>query len=392
MKSIQPSQSAAVEVNHLDVSARTAGCAIAMATRLGRDREIRGRKNHKKTVQRNASVVSAGLSSILAGLQSCYCKGQVAPKHQYECGEKAGNSFWQLAGDAFGLLRDNFDDSMALQFLVLAVDSARDLRVGRSGVASIVAGGEPRSFKSVDEDRFLVIAINPESTDDFFHVDKFLDESLSEESALTKLIGQLFERLGEREKKDHSEFTFASMHHDALAKDISTEEKKLCGLLGDYCRVREFQGSPVTASLSALLPGKTDAFAGVVNRVQASLIATAADCLNGQFFALPIRNLSEEDRWSQTDCLGLSDFVSDVDKFLMLTGITDSLVLPGVEYHGDGRATTHSICLRSGNNSLVRICHEHDLNQKMFPFLADQPGAEPIQVPFSELEEVLRSF
>jgi hypothetical protein len=138
-------------------------------------------------------------------------------------------------------------------------------------------------------------------------------------------------------------------------------------------RVRTFKGSSVAAATAVFCSRLgIDAFLGVVSRPQVTLIATAARALDAYMCAFRVnprkrtRTHLEVTVTPGTKVLGVNDFVADKDVFLIMTGITENLVVKGVRFRRADLAETHTLVLRSYTGSSRYVSNHHDLKKKQF--------------------------
>ncbi|MFN9068908.1 MAG: fructose-bisphosphatase class II, partial [Bdellovibrionales bacterium] len=98
--------------------------------------------------------------------------------------------------------------------------------------------------------------------------------------------------------------------------------------------------------------------------------AAALQCLGGDFQGrLKYRNENEKDRAQK---MGIRDIhqkfsiqqLAPGSVMFVATGVTDGPLLKGVKFRGLGKASTHSLVMRSKTGTLRFIEASHSLNKK----------------------------
>ncbi|MGQ0552979.1 MAG: fructose-bisphosphatase class II [Planctomycetota bacterium] len=299
------------------------------------------------------------------------------------------------------------EDPWRLNFVISPVDGARALLEGiEGGSVSVLVGGPPRSF--IDEadvsTRYLVLALSPELTRNGPLIERLKKEGARASSVhVANLVIPLVTALGERRDGRILSIAVCTNKDDYAARQIypllhgdnvgdhpgdgaksTAKQSRAARKLHTRLRCRAFRGSSVSACLQVFL-SKTglDAFVGVVRSHHAIQIATAARALDAEVIAVPIASdgtakttHDPEPIEAYTDStkpvLGATDFVpmgdTKQEPFMVVTGISDSLLLRGVTRTPDGRFDTHTLCLRARTKISRFIQGRHDLKLKLLRF------------------------
>jgi fructose-1,6-bisphosphatase II len=181
-------------------------------------------------------------------------------------------------------------------------------------------------------------------------------DCLSLDDSLTDVV----RRVAERKRTDVGDVTVIMLdrprHEDAVA------ELREAG-----ARIRFITDGDVSAALLAVSQGTgVDLLWGIGGTPEGVLSAAAIKCLGGQLLGrLWPRN--DEERQAAIDAGYDLDEVLDVDRlargsnvFFAATGVTDGDLLQGVRYHGDGKATTDSLVMRSRSGTIREVKARHD--------------------------------
>ena len=265
-----------------------------------------------------------------------------------------------------------------LDLVAAPVDGIRDLLKGRDGGSiSVIAGGARECFVSAQDmasavggkvpQWFFVLATRSRLSD----ADNLVvAQNASRPVSIADVLGQsnLIERalVGES-PKNRLERVVGALELERPAA--------LRNALRAYARLRTLQGSSVAAAITAFLPSSgLDAYADIVNRTAVVLMAAAARATGGELYAIPLVNTPADHVAPNTTVWRSDFFVRNNDVFLAATGITENLILKGVRFPKRGRASTHTICLRSGTGSVRFITQDHDLERKRFRLLEESLG------------------
>lgn len=138
-------------------------------------------------------------------------------------------------------------------------------------------------------------------------------------------------------------------------------------------RIKLFQEGDVASAIATAFPDTgVDILIGIGGAPEGVIAAAALKCLGGDFQAkLYPRSDSEMARcrkmgWTEDkldEVLYMEDLAGGDDVFFAATGISDGELLKGVVFHGENRATTQSVVMRSKTGTLRFIDAEHKLDK-----------------------------
>jgi fructose-1,6-bisphosphatase II len=140
------------------------------------------------------------------------------------------------------------------------------------------------------------------------------------------------------------------------------------------CRVRLISDGDVAAAIAPSLPDSgVDAYVGIGGSPEAVIAAAAIKCLGGQQLCRmwPKDDAEREHLLKEEHCTE-QDFrkvwtvemmVPGNHLIFAATGISDSPMLPGIQYRGQ-HCVTHSVLMRARNRTVRRIQAYHDLGRK----------------------------
>jgi len=156
--------------------------------------------------------------------------------------------------------------------------------------------------------------------------------------------------------------------------DRPRHQRMIDTLRGVGARVRLISDGDVAAAIAPSLPDSgVDAYFGIGGSPEAVLSAAAIKCLGGQ----QLCRMWPRDDAERTELLA-SGAVTEQDLLRVwsvemmapgnhlifaATGISDSPMLPGIQYRGR-HCVTHSILMRARNRTVRRIQAHHDLHYK----------------------------
>jgi hypothetical protein len=268
-------------------------------------------------------------------------------------------------------------ESWHLQAICHAVDS-HDLRAGRWGICTAVAGGTNGVFEDRGPDDYIVLMTPPAGSEALY-------ESSATVSATQIAQGQRFRlesfirafrdrmlRPGQqpsaRWAKSPSEFTIGTRPvSGAPVRQREGLFRELHGMIAPIARMQALTGSPISGAVSSCLPHLgIDLYLALVSSTQATLLAAAASCTGAGFIGLNCGTGTKESDGGR-DFVGTDFFVrKNSDVFLVATGVTEHPLLQGVRFKGDRMVTTQTMCLRSYTRSTRYLTHHHQLDEKRF--------------------------
>jgi fructose-1,6-bisphosphatase II len=181
-------------------------------------------------------------------------------------------------------------------------------------------------------------------------------DCLSLDDSLTDVV----RRVAERKRTDVGDVTVIMLdrerHEDAVAE-----------LRDAGARIRFITDGDVSAALLAVSQGTgVDLLWGIGGTPEGVLSAAAIKCLGGQLLGR-LWPRDDDERKAAIDAGYDLEEVLDVDRlaagnnvFFAATGVTDGDLLQGVRYHGDGKATTDSLVMRSRSGTIREVKARHD--------------------------------
>ncbi|MBO0849717.1 MAG: class II fructose-bisphosphatase [Pseudonocardia sp.] len=165
-------------------------------------------------------------------------------------------------------------------------------------------------------------------------------------------------KLTQRNTEDITVAMLARPHHETLAREVRETG----------ARIRFLTCGTVTASIMAASPDSgIDLLIGTVGAPESVIASCAVKCLGGTLQGrLDPRTGLEREGLSAAGLaadavLGHNEFVSGVDVFCVLTGITDGGLVQGVRY-GPDTATTESLVMRARSGTIRRMHSQHRLD------------------------------
>ena len=371
-----------LRINSLDLTRCTEQCAILASLFIGRG-ETRTKGLSSAAPKPGPSAVRHqvarrwAIKSLMGYLHDSYCNGRLV--HIYPNHERV-RTLWGHATAHIGRYADRPDALMDLDLVAAPVDGTRDLLKGRDGGSiSVIAGGARECFVSAQDmasavggkvpQWFFVLATRsnlPEAENLVVAQDASRPVSIADVLGQSKLIERAL--VGETPKNRLERVV------GALGLERPTA---LRNALRGYARLRTLQGSSVAAAITAFLPSSgLDAYADIVNLAPVVLMAAAARATGGELYAIPLVSTSADHVAPNTTVWRSDFFVRGDDVFLAATGITENLILKGVRFPKRGRASTHTICLRSGTGSVRFVTQDHDLKRKRFRLLEESRGKQ----------------
>lgn len=127
----------------------------------------------------------------------------------------------------------------------------------------------------------------------------------------------------------------------------------------------------VSAAIATANPhSDIDVLLGIGGAPEGVLAAAALRCMHGDIQGRLIFNKEEQKKRARN--MGITDLqrVYKIDELasgnvmFCATGVTTGTFLDGVKFFGGGRATTHSVVMRSQSGTVRYITAEHDLTRK----------------------------
>ena len=229
------------------------------------------------------------------------------------------------------------------------IDGTRLLVQGKSGAISIVAIAPQDAMWSPGPAKYL----------DKIVVDRdaagvLVPECLDAPAAWTL---SLVARAKGKPVRDLTVVVLQRMRHHDLIEEIRATGARIL--------LRE-EGDAEGAMVAATPDSGVDLLMGVGGAAQGVLSACAVRALGGGMVTRLLPQSGEE--YTAVEAAGLDlkrirtekDLVSSDQLFFAVTGITDSLLLPGVTYRGSW-AETHSLLIRAETGTRRRIHAEHSL-------------------------------
>jgi fructose-1,6-bisphosphatase II len=237
-------------------------------------------------------------------------------------------------------------------FLDIALDPLEGTTIcatGGVGALSVIAVAEHGKFLHAPDTYMDKIACGPEARGKI-DIDKSATENIhAVAAALRKPLNELTVVILNRPR-----------HADLIAETRRTG-----------ARIQLIDDGDVSASVAAAWPDSgIDLLMGIGGAPEGVISAAAMQCLGGDFQGrLKFRNEEEKVRARKMGVLDLdkkytvNELASGPVMFIA-TGITDGALLKGVRFHGDGKAKTHSLVMRSATGTIRTIEAFHDLNRK----------------------------
>ena len=156
--------------------------------------------------------------------------------------------------------------------------------------------------------------------------------------------------------------------------DRPRHQKIIDTLRGVNCRIRLISDGDVAAAIAPSLPDSgVDVYVGIGGSPEAVLSAAAIKCLGGQQLCrMWPRDDAERKELLETSACNEEDLqkVWSVEQMapgthiiFAATGISDSPMLPGIQYRGR-HCITHSILMRARNRTVRHVRAYHDLESK----------------------------
>ncbi|MFN8845248.1 MAG: class II fructose-bisphosphatase [Bdellovibrionales bacterium] len=220
---------------------------------------------------------------------------------------------------------------------------------GGVGAISVIAVAEKGQFLHAPDTYMDKIACGP-SARGVIDIDKTPTENIH--------------RVAEALKKNVSDVTVVILerprHLDLIAEVRKTGAR--IQLIGD--------GDVSAAVAAGFEETGIDLLMGVGGAPEGVISAAALQCLGGDFQGrLKYRNENEKDRAQK---MGIRDIhqkfsiqqLAPGSVMFVATGVTDGPLLKGVKFRGLGKASTHSLVMRSKTGTLRFIEASHSLNKK----------------------------
>jgi fructose-1,6-bisphosphatase/sedoheptulose 1,7-bisphosphatase-like protein len=298
-----------------------------------------------------------------------FCVARVPYSHVQDLRNEKKLKEWlgeDLGHDFVRALKGEWEFDLAIS----AADGLRTLLHGLSGpVLSVIAGGPSGVFdgslKEATDQEYLVITVKSEDA----NTGQLLPSNLGTPSKSAKGFLdtladiKLIDKLIAGTQRHPAHLTIATH------TDNSHEYPVVAPVLSHYARVSVLTGSAFAAGASPFFDRTgIDAAVLVVKPVHVILIAAAAAATGNDFYAFPLA----QDRGGgipqvqpDTPVHHAQDLI-EKDVFVVMTGISDNLILDGIRYTHNGFAKTQSLCIRSGTYSQRYIEQQHNLQLKRF--------------------------
>lgn len=241
------------------------------------------------------------------------------------------------------------DDAPILDIALDPLEGTSICAVGAPGAISVIAVAEKGKFLHAPDTYMDKVACGPAAKGKI-DIDKTATENIH--------------AVAEALKKPVSEMTVVVLkrpRHEALIEEVRKTGARI-NLIGD---------GDVSAAVAAAWPESgIDLLLGVGGAPEGVISAAAMQCLGGDFQGR-LKFRSEEEK-ARAIKMGLKDpdkkFTCDElasgSVMFIATGVTDGALLKGVRFLGEGRATTHSIVMRSTTGTIRTIEAQHDLRRK----------------------------
>lgn len=241
------------------------------------------------------------------------------------------------------------DDAAVLDIALDPLEGTTICATGGPGAISVIAVAEKGKFLHAPDTYMDKIACGPAAKGKI-DIDKSATENI-------RIVAEAL-------KKPVSEMTVVVLkrpRHEALIEEVRRTGARI-NLIGD---------GDVSAAVSAAWPESgIDLLIGIGGAPEGVISAAAMQCLGGDFQGR-LKFRSEEEK-ARAIKMGLKDpdkkFTCDElasgSVMFIATGVTDGSLLKGVRFLGEGRATTHSIVMRSATGTIRTIEAQHDLRRK----------------------------
>ncbi|MEZ4518236.1 MAG: class II fructose-bisphosphatase [Chloroflexota bacterium] len=230
------------------------------------------------------------------------------------------------------------------------IDGTRLLVQGKSGAISIVAVAPRDAMWNPGPAKYLdKIVVDRDAAD------VLVPECLNAPAAWTL---SLVARAKHKPVRDLTVVVLQRMRHEDLIEEIRATGARIL--------LRE-EGDAEGAMVAATPGSGVDLLMGIGGASQGVLSACTVRALGGAMVTQLVPQTVEEQEAIETAGVDLSqirtekDLVTSNQIFFAVTGITDSLLLPGVTYSGS-RAETHSLLIRAETGTYRRIDAEHSLD------------------------------
>ncbi len=410
-----PQTQRAVKLAALDLTRCTEQTAILASMLMGRgigghDTEDRGM--YRPTVGRLV------LRTLLGYLADSYFNISFAELQRTDAFYHKPDYTRQIWKPFYELLESRKPSDLDIEVLAIPIDGLGDMLRGYTGAVSLLAGGPPGSFCDIYEkdsagnllrdevgkpirrvaDEYLTVCVSPEISAALAASEEPIDAAAvlapnddgtpaDVVSVTSKLISELSRFSGKRREQ----FTVATLEN----KEISPFRKAL----GLKWRLRTVTGSIAGGGVSACLGTLgVDAFAAVINPVEAACISAASMATGARLFHVPVVRAEyyerEKDVWvplpsdnsverksqkvKKVPLVGGTEFgdanafvTSSNDLFVVATGVSESVLLTGVRFPDDDTATTDSLCICSRSQSTRSLVLNHNLRRRKYAVLDD---------------------
>jgi fructose-1,6-bisphosphatase class II len=220
---------------------------------------------------------------------------------------------------------------------------------GGVGAISVIAVAEKGQFLHAPDTYMDKIACGP-SARGVIDIDKSPTENIH--------------RVAEALKKNVSDVTVVILERPRHS-ELITEVRKT------GARIQLIGDGDVSAAVAAGFEETgLDLLMGIGGAPEGVISAAALQCLGGDFQGrLKYRNESEKDRALKMGIKEIHkkftiDQLASGSVMFVGTGVTDGPLLKGVKYRGLGKASTHSLVMRSKTGTLRFIEASHSLNKK----------------------------
>ncbi len=181
-------------------------------------------------------------------------------------------------------------------------------------------------------------------------------DCLSLDAGLTEVIGRVAERKG----VPVGDVTLVMLDRERHAEAV--EEIRRTG-----ARIRFITDGDVSAALQAVTESRgVDLLWGIGGTPEGVLSAAAIKCLGGQLLGRlwprddGERKAAIDAGYDLDEVLNVDRLIGGGDVFFAATGVTGGDLLAGVNYLGDGHATTESLVMRSRSGTVRTVQARHD--------------------------------
>jgi hypothetical protein len=300
-------------------------------------------------------------------------QGRITVKHSVPYAK--GNRDLLKDKTTLGRLAEDTSISWRLDAIISPSDGIGDLLEGHDhGTVAAMAGGPPDTFvipwaaEYPASDYAFVLAAPASLVSKEPPLPKTLNNNEGEHlpSLIEKL--ELTRKLGGTREESRERLTLSTMGRTEICAGPEASMTQLRAVLGNDAKIQTLYGSPILAGIASLSPETgTDAFAAVLTRAQALILAAVTRAIGEAFYVFPVEYRYSKDKRcpffvkKDTTVYRETDLLSRDDYFVIVTGITGSQVLKGVRYLPNNHVATETLCYRAATRSQYFISHKRRL-------------------------------